>query len=111
MTARSGSLPTHERAVERGWVVWKFELRPWTLVLDVPRDAIVLSAGVQGDDIVAWAICDPKAPKIPRLIAAHPTGVPLPPALVGTRFVATVQMADGLVFHVWDGGEEGVAGS
>lgn len=104
--SRSGSLTATERAIGRGWVVWKFELRPWSIFIDMPKGAVVISAGAQGTDVVAWALCDPDAPKVSRLVAAHPTGIPLPPAMTAARVVGTVQMADGLVFHVFDGGEE-----
>jgi hypothetical protein len=86
-------------------VIWKFELRRWTIFLAVPQGARVLSAGAQGGDVVVWALCDPDAPKVRRLLAATPTGPPLPRAFHDAAFVATVQMADGLVFHVFDGGE------
>lgn len=86
-------------------LIWKFELRPWSIFIDVPKGATLLSAGAQGESIVVWARCNPNAPKVSRLVAAHPTGGPLPPALETAEFLATVQMADGLVFHVFDGGE------
>lgn len=94
-----------EGDARRTTVVWKFPLRAWSIFLDVPMDATVLSVGAQGLDVVAWLLCDSQAPKVTRLLAAHPTGVPLPPALLNTEFVGTVQMDDGLVFHVFDGGE------
>jgi hypothetical protein len=55
-------------------VIWKFTLRPWSIFVDIPAGAKVLSAGAQGDEVVAWALCDPDAPKVPRLLAAVPTG-------------------------------------
>lgn len=92
-----------------GACVWKFELRPWSIFLDMPAHAEILSVGVQGEHptetAVVWALCDPDAPKVSRLVAAHPTGVPLPPAMHDAAFVGTVQIEGGLVFHVFDGGE------
>lgn len=88
-------------------VIYKYELRPWTLFLDVPKGATVLSVGTQEpESIVAWLLVDPDAPRVSRMLAALPTGVELPYAYEGTTFVGTVQMADGLVFHVFDGGEQ-----
>jgi hypothetical protein len=84
-------------------VIWKFKLRPWTIFIDLPKDAQVLSVGAQGDDVVAWVRCDPWTDYEARLLAAHPTGVPIPPALLDAQFVGTVQMDDGLVFHVFYG--------
>ncbi len=87
--------------------IYKFVLRPGSMVIDTYEYAMILSAGVQGDNVVIWALCDADA-KMPcrRLVVAWPTGVVLPPALEDARFVDTVQMADGLVFHVFEGAEE-----
>jgi hypothetical protein len=86
-------------------LIWKFELRPWSLFIEAPKGATILSAGTQKGEVVVWARCNPDAPKVSRLVAALPTGTPIPPACEGAEFVATVQMDDGLVFHVFDGGE------
>lgn len=88
-----------------GEAIWKFELRPWSIFIDMPQGAKILSAGAQGDSIVVWALCDTEALKVQRLVSATPTGVMLPASYQGATFVGTVQMMDGLVFHVWDGGE------
>lgn len=64
-------------------LIWKFPLRPWSIFIDIPEGATILSAGAQGDDVVVWARCNPNAPKVSRLVAAHPTGVRIPPALGG----------------------------
>lgn len=86
--------------------IWKFALRPWSIFVDLPRGAELLSAGAQDHDVVVWAVVDPDAPKVKRKLAAVPTGPAIPPGLRDTEFVATVQMVDGLVFHVLDGGEQ-----
>lgn len=91
------------RAAHEGEVVWKFRLRPWTIFIDVPRGARVLSVGAQGPDVVAWLLCDPDAEYVARMLAAWPTGEVLPTAAEGAAFVGTVQMDDGLVFHVFEG--------
>jgi hypothetical protein len=85
--------------------IWKFTLRPWSAFLDMPRAAQLLSAGAQGDDVVVWAAVDPNAERVQRVVTAVPTGHRLPPIVTGGGFVGTVQMDDGLVFHVFDGGE------
>ena len=87
-------------------VIYKYPLRPWSIFIDIPRDANILSAGAQKDDIVVWAAVNPAEPLVSRLVAAHPTGIRIPFALRGAQFVGTVQMDDGLVFHIFDGGEE-----
>lgn len=94
------------RTAHQGEIVWKFRLRPWTIFIDVPRGARVLSVGAQGSDVVAWLLCASDEPVAPRLLAAWATGEVLPRAAEGAAFVGTVQMDDGLVFHVFDGGEQ-----
>lgn len=85
--------------------IWKFTLRPYSIFHDLPKGAELLSAGAQGLDVVAWAKVDPDARKVKRKLAALPTGQPIPPGLADTAFLATVQMDDGLVFHVFAGSE------
>lgn len=65
----------------------------------------ILSAGAQGDDIMVWALCQPEAKPVERLLWVVPTGQPRPEQFVGGTFVGTVQMHNALVFHVFDGGE------
>jgi hypothetical protein len=86
-------------------VVYKYPLRPWSIFLDIPQGARILSCGAQGSEVVVWVLCDPDAPRVGRIVAGHPTGVKIPPALKDAEFVGTAQMDDGLVFHVFDGGE------
>lgn len=100
-----------EREMEQPAVVWKFELRPWTIYLDVPRGAQLLHAGAQGQRGYVWALCDPDAEKVARMVFAHPTGPPLPPAGREASYVGTFTISDPdggppLVFHVFDGGEQ-----
>jgi hypothetical protein len=88
--------------------IWKFDLRPHSIYIDIPKGARVLSTGAQGFEVVIWVLVDPEAMKVPRMVFAHPTGPDLPKILderPGTEFIGTVQMDDGLVFHVFDGGE------
>lgn len=84
-------------------VIWKYELRPWTIFLDIPQGAKLLAVGAQGSDVVAWFRCNPDARRVPRMVAAFPTGVELPLAARAGEYVGTVQMDDGLIFHVFEG--------
>lgn len=80
-------------------VVWKFTLSPWTAFVSMPVGAQIVHVGAQGADVCVWALCDPDAGKEPRYLAAVPTGAKVPgPA---DEFVGTVQMDDGLVFHIF----------
>lgn len=85
-------------------VVWKFELRPWTAFIDMPRGARILHVGAQrqgGQEVACvWALCDPNARKEPRYIVAVPTGQDVPgPA---KDYVASFTIEGGLVFHVFE---------
>lgn len=84
-------------------VIWKFPVHDYSALHVLPRGAQVLSAGVQGDEIVVWILCDPSAPSVPRLLGTCRTGGALPVDL--DLFIGTVRMDNGLVFHVFDGGE------
>ena len=66
----------------------------------MPFGAQILSAGAQGDDIVVWALVRTSNSYFPRIIVAAATGELAP----GGNFIDTVQMDDGLVFHLFDGG-------
>jgi len=84
--------------------IFKYKVLPG-LYTHMPKGAQPLSVGQQGTDIVCWAIVDDQQPGEPRQIAAYGTGHPLngDPG----RFIGTVQMDDGLVFHFFDQGEAG----
>jgi hypothetical protein len=81
--------------------VWKFELRPYHTFLSMPVGATVLSAGVQGDGIFVWALCDPLVAKQTRGFVVAGTGEPIPPEYELGRFVGTVAVGE-LIFHVWE---------
>jgi hypothetical protein len=72
--------------------------------IEMPKGARVLSVGEQEADLVLWAIVDPEAPKAKRDFRVFGTGWKINVTeleLGGWSFVGTVQMKDGLVFHVW----------
>lgn len=87
-------------------VVWKFPLRAWTIFLDVPQGAQVLHVGVQRmgavEEACVWALCDPGAPKVSRMLYAVPTGGS---PRDDVEYVGTFTIENGLWFHVFDGGE------
>lgn len=86
-------------------MIWKLRVDPWTGITAAPRGSTILSAGVQEDEIMVWARCDPAAPLVARDVYAYATGERLPAWTEQATFIGTVQMGDGLVFHVFDGGE------
>lgn len=86
-------------------VVWKFELRPWSAFIDMPRGARILRAGVDGTNTACvWALCNPDASKEPRYVVAVPTGGDVPRH--ATEYVDTFPLVEGggfFVFHVFEG--------
>ena len=85
-------------------VIWKFPVpirgdnRP--NVVTMPIGAVILSAGVQQDQIFVWAKCDPMAKTEPRHLRAVMTE---PFDDEGMTFIATVHPYSGqIVAHVFE---------
>lgn len=80
--------------------IWKFpiELTFEMQLIELPKPARILSAGVQGNDIVIWAVVDPEAEPQNRLVQVVPTGGRVP---ADATFLNTVFMG-AFVFHVFE---------
>lgn len=92
-----------------GLVVYKYELRSWSIFIDIEQGAELLHVGAPEGTAYVWALVDAAAPKVSRKVFAQPTGVPLPPAAEESEYVGTFKLDKGgglLVFHVFDGGEQ-----
>jgi hypothetical protein len=72
---------------------------------EMPIGARILHVGAQGDEVCVWALVNPSHGTEYRRIDAYGTGhdVPLDPG----RYLGTAQMDNGLVFHLFDGDENG----
>jgi hypothetical protein len=83
--------------------IWKFPLTTTDeQVVQMPRNAVILSAQVQGQDICLWAMVNPESPKEGRHIRIVGTGHPFPEGRY-CKFIGTVQLEGGsLVFHVFE---------
>ena len=86
-------------------VVWKYRalLVPGGHPLEFPAGARVLSAGVQGSDVVLWVLVDPQAQeratqRVHIVGTGHPIGVEDARSL---RFIGTVEYPGGEWFHVF----------
>lgn len=86
--------------------IWKYEIptadEP---VISMPQGAKLLSVGEQGRKLFVWAAVDPNADLRNRRLRVAGTGHPLGHPLEDMPFVGTVQVANGLVWHVFDTGE------
>ena len=79
--------------------IWKYLLTP-DGAIEMPLGAIVLSAGIQGDDIFIWAIVNPSETK--RVIKRFITpGTGMEWENTSARFINTVFLGR-LVFHIFE---------
>lgn len=86
-------------------VVWKFgPLYSHDNTFEMPKDAKILSAGFQGDDLYVWALVDAlTSEKAPRRIGVVPTGLEsLPHDGFTYNFIGTAIHDLGTVWHVFE---------
>lgn len=107
-------------AFRHGWRVWKFTLPQPSITgrsfIDMPAAVDPFSVGLQGDQMVVWAMVDPDAEVEegykatgPRRFIVVNTGPPISSFPKGAKFLGTVTTANGIVWHVWDGDAETTA--
>jgi hypothetical protein len=82
-------------------VIYKYQVGP-NGATEMPRGAKILSTGFQQRNLFVWALVDPEAEHVVRLLHVEPTGG-APPSSTAI-FIGTVFL-DWLVFHVFDRGE------
>jgi len=86
--------------------IWKATLLPAdSQKIEMPKNAKVLTVQPQKDNACMWFLCDPNAPTETREFAVYGTN-----HIIDERFkkyVGTFQLYEGgLVFHVFERGEE-----
>lgn len=81
--------------------IWKYILNPAQPELTMPVGAEIISAGDQHGSLTLWAEVDPDAPRVHRIFQVYGTGFALPEQ-AHRRHIATVQMGNGLVWHVYE---------
>ena len=80
--------------------IWKYRLDMMdTQNVLIPKEAELLSAQMQGDDLMLWALVNPDEPKRVRTIEIIGTGNPC--ANVKRKHISTAQMG-ALVWHVFE---------
>lgn len=81
--------------------IWKYELRITDVQsVDLPGGSTPLSVGEQNGRLVLWAVVEPEARRWPYSIRIVGTGNPFPDANE-CYLIGTVQMSNGLVWHVF----------
>lgn len=85
--------------------IYKYQLNPQMdkQSLHMPEGAEVMSIGVQGEAICVWAMVqvDPTPVASFREFIIKGTGMEIDFPWKAYKFLGTVQMKDGLVWHVW----------
>ncbi len=83
--------------------VWKYPLLPTDVqTLLVPQGATFLSTEEQAGTIVVYALVDPSAPQVPRMVEIVGTGHDAPTWADKSTFLGTVkQMGGQYMFHVF----------
>lgn len=83
--------------------VWKFKLSSiMTPVIIMPKGARIIKVGRKKSSPTIWAIVNPDAVKVNRLIRVYETGQPLPDE--PGQYLDTIEFL-GHVWHLFDGGE------
>lgn len=83
--------------------IWKFII-DGDGIIEIPHTHRVLSVGEQDGRIIAWALVDANAPTIRKSLHVVGTGWKgwYLDGIMTKRFIGTVQMSDGLVWHVFE---------
>lgn len=85
--------------------IWKYHLVVSDLqLIEMPLGAKILHVGLQSDQITVWVEVPLGKELVNRAFGIYGTGFVL--GLDGCEHVGTVQMPNGLVWHVFDRGEQ-----
>lgn len=85
--------------------IWKFKVDPiCNTIDDFPITHRILSVGEQDGDIMLWALVDPNGPAKTKQLTVLGTGWHghFMDGIMEKRFIGTVQMQNGLVWHVFE---------
>lgn len=84
--------------------VWKYKLNlKDNPTVRMPAGAQPLSVGMQGDELMVWALVDPEREEQLEWLGFRVagTGHPIEAVMESWKFMGTVQCRMGLVWHVW----------
>jgi len=76
---------------------------PLIMELAVPNESMFMTAGVEGDTLVAWMLVETEVPAtMNKHYLVMPTGVGLPPEYKFAEYNATVATHHAGVWHLFD---------
>jgi len=83
--------------------VWKFVLDPNNTKIVMPVGAEVLTVQSQNNEACLWALVDPDSERETRVFDVYGTGHNIRYDIgIDRKYIATFQLNDGLVFHVFE---------
>lgn len=83
--------------------VFKYEVSPVGMGIELPIGAEVLSVAFQRDKLCLWAKVDTEAKTETRSFGAFGTGHEIfDEKVINHKFIGTAHMDNGLVFHVFE---------
>lgn len=88
-------------------MIWKYEVPDGQpTIIQMPKDAQILSIQPQGEKSMIWALVDIEQPKVKRAIYCSLTGSNVYVRSTKFEFIGTCQFDDGeFVAHYFDCGE------
>lgn len=78
--------------------IFKYELGRQPILM--PRGAVAIYVGEQGNDIYIWMLCDPMQPGEERVFHVISTGESFDPQEL--THIGTIQQDNGLVWHIFE---------
>ena len=84
--------------------IYKYEIHPSNLVLELPEGAEILTVQSQHEEAFIWALVNPYNKKAFRYFELFGTGHPVPCDMgINRRYIGTFQLSGGaLVFHLFE---------
>jgi hypothetical protein len=83
--------------------IWKYPLTNDVTTLNLPAEAVILSAHAQDNKPTIWVQQSPSIVTVPRQFICIPTGTTLPPLGQLHSFIGTVLLhQDAFVVHVYE---------
>lgn len=82
--------------------IYKYPIERNSESLSMPKGARILSCQIQNGTPTIWALVDPDESPELRMIEVYGTGHSINAGASQMVFIGTVQMNNGLVFHIFE---------